>query len=347
MSITSLPETEKKKKKKRHTRSHRAVKAFRYFAARRTLSLFFLLPSVVPLSLALRLGTIMGRIAYYVPGAHRKQGIANLDLAFGEEMSSSELRLLMQGVGVEVSKTALEVLYSLSPQKGQLYTSVTIEGREHLDAALDRGKGVIAITAHLGNFFVIEGKLISEGYPFRYLLKLPKDKGVASVLETKMEEHNIRFILAEPDASSQKKLIRCLRQNEIIGITLDQDQKVGGIPIKVMGQEVSIAPGPAILAKRTDATILPLFIIRQPDNSHKIIVEPPVERIEGASQDRSIVLLTMQLARIIESYIAQYPQQWYWATKPHRHARYHPRLKEVLDQINRGEEEGKVSFSGK
>jgi KDO2-lipid IV(A) lauroyltransferase len=115
-----------------------------------------------------------------------------------------------------------------------------------------------------------------------------------------------------------------------------------------MGQTVSVAPGPAILAKRTDAAILPLFIIRQPDNSHKIIIEPPVERVEDTSQDRSVVLLTMKLARIIESYIAQYPAQWYWATKPHRHTRYHPRLKKALDDLNSGEaEKGKVSFSGK
>lgn len=342
-------DAQKMNRKNGKRRFHRTTKAIRYFVARRMLALFFSLPAVIPLSLAHALSAVIGRIGYYFPGTYRKQAMANLRLAFGEKKSPFELRCLMRQVGVEVTKTVFELVYSLNPQKGQLYASVTIEGREHLDAALRKGRGVIAITAHLGNFFIIEGKLIAEGYPFYWVLKLPKDRGVAGFLETRMVHHGIRFILAEPDASSQKELIRCLRGNKIVGITLDQDQKAGGIPMKIMGQKVSIAPGPAILAKRTGATILPLFIIRQSDNSHKIIIEPPVERVEDMSPEHSVVLLTMKLAQIIESYIIQYPTQWYWATKPHRRARYHPKFKAVIDHITRAEKEKgeEVSLSGK
>ena len=106
------------------------------------LSLFFFLPSVIPLSLAHTLSTIIGRIGYYFPGTYRNQAMANLRLAFGKEKSPSELRHLIRDVGVAVTKTVFEFMYSLNPQKEKLYGSVTIEGSEHLDAALRRGKGV-------------------------------------------------------------------------------------------------------------------------------------------------------------------------------------------------------------
>jgi len=347
LSTAALPqETQKGKKKKRHKRSHRVVKSIRYFIGRRMLTLFFLIPSLIPLTLAHKLSTLIGKIGYYFAGAYRRQVLTNLKLAFGNGKPQSELDGIALKVGIEVTKTVFEFVYSLTPRNRALYTSIVIEGREHLDAALRRGKGVIAITAHLGNFFIMEGKLIAEGYPFHWLLKLPKDRGIASYLKAKMAQYNLQFIRAEPAVVSQKEIIRCLRRNEIVGITLDQNQKEGGIPVRLMGQEIAVAPGPAILANRTDATILPLFIIRRHDNSHKIIIEAPVEKFEDTSKNRAVILLTMKLVQMIESYIHQYPTQWYWVNKLHRHTRYHPRFKELTDSVNGSAEEQEVYSSG-
>lgn len=344
---TQAKEAQKIGKKKRHKKSHRVVKSIRYFIGWRMLKLSFFIPHLIPLSWSLSVCKTIGNIAYYFPGGYRRRALANLKLVFGNSKPHSELNDVARKVGIEVTKGVFELVYSMSPRKRELYTSIMIEGREHLDAALRRGKGVIAISAHLGNFTIMEGKLISEGYPFYWVLKLPKDPVISDYLKTKMAQYNWKFIFAEPTIVSQKEIIRCLRRNEIVGLIVDEDQKAGGIPLKFMGQEIAMAPGPAILAKRTGATLLPMFIIRRDDNSHKIIIEPPIENFEDTSKDRSVILLTMKLARIIESFIHRYPTQWYWVNKVHRHTGYHTRLKRLTDLAIRSTKEGESRSPGR
>ena len=116
-----------------------------------------------------------------------------------------------------------------------------------------------------------------------------------------MEQYNLKFILADPATVSQKEILRTLRRNEIVCLIVDGDQKKGGVPVMLMGQEIAMSPGPAILARRTGATVLPMFIIRQKDNSQKIIIEPPVDVIDDEDQDKAVALLCQKFATIIET----------------------------------------------
>ena len=315
-------------KRRRHSRIHRIVKSIRYFLGRRAIRIFFFIPHIIPFSWALSFSKILVNMVYHIPGIYRRQALTNLKLFFGKNKSYREIKDIARNVSMEATKGFFELAYAVSPRQEELYSSIEIEGIEHLDAALERGKGVIALSAHLGNFTIMGGKLVSEGYPFNMVLKLPHDRGISEFLKLRMEQYNHKFILADPTIESQKEIIRSLRRNEIVCLIADGDQKFGGIPVKLMGQEIAVPPGPAILAKRTGATILPMFIIRQPNDSHKIIIDPPVKVDGDESYNHGIVQLTIKLTRIIENYICQYPTQWYWVNKKHRYNRYRKKLKE-------------------
>ena len=118
-------------------------------------------------------------------GEYRRQALKNLTLYYEKEKSSSEIKKMVEEVGVETTKGAFETIYSVSPRKEELYSTITIEGKERLDTALSKGKGVIALSAHLGNFAVMRGKLISEGYPFYLVLKLSRDPGISQYFKMK------------------------------------------------------------------------------------------------------------------------------------------------------------------
>ena len=320
----------KTEKKQRYKKVRGIAKSARYFIGRKAMLGFFSVPYLIPLSWALRLSKIIVRVGYHFPGVYRRQALSNLKLFFGNKKSYPELRGIARDIGIEATKGAFEVAYSLSPRKEELYSSIDIEGREHLEAALSKGKGVIALSAHLGNFAVMGGKMISEGYPFHQVLKLPKDPGTGRYFKMKMKQYQWKFIEADPIFVSQKKIIRCLRANEIVCLIADGDQKAGGIPVKLMGQEIAMSPGPAILAGKTGAAILPMFIIRQHNNSHKIIIEPEIKMVDDDCQERAVFLLSTKLARTMEKYIHQYPTQWYWVNKKHRYNRYWKKLKNTV-----------------
>lgn len=307
----------KKRVKNHHSRSHRIAKAVRYFIGLRIIKLLFSLPSFLPLTWALSLSKFIVKIGSPFAGEYRRQALENLKLYYGKEKSSSEIQKMVEEIGIDATKGAFETLYSASPRKEEVYSGITIEGKEHLDAALNKGKGVIALSAHLGNFAVMRGKLISEGYPFCLVIKLPKDPGISQYFKMKMEKYNLRFILADPAIVSQKEILRTLRRNEIVCLIVDGDQKRGGVPVMLMEQEIAMPPGPAILARRTGATVLPMFIIRQKDNSQKIIIEPPVDVIDDEDQDKAVALLCQKFAIIIENNIKKHPTQWYWINKKH------------------------------
>ena len=312
-------------------RAKRIAKSIRYFIGRRIVKLVFCLPDVMRLSRALSFSKFIATLGYYLPGEHRRQAFTNLRVFFGKEKSHAELKNMARNIGITATKGAIESVYAVSPRKEELYSSMTIEGKEHLDQALSRGKGVIALSAHLGNFAVMGGKLIAEGYPFHLVLKLPKDPVLSQYFTMKMEQYGLKFIEFKSLSASQKEIVRRLRQNQIVCLIADGDQKAGGIPVDLMGQEVAIPAGPAILATRTGAAILPMFIIRQADDSHKIIIDPPVEISEAESQDRTVALLTVKLVRIIESYIRQYPTQWHWVNKKHHHSHHRKWFRKLDD----------------
>ncbi|MFH0813907.1 MAG: hypothetical protein V2A69_13890, partial [Pseudomonadota bacterium] len=148
---------QKKKRKHRHNRIHRIEKAIRYFFGRRIIKLIFFLPHLMPLSWALSMSKVIVKVGYYFPIEYRRQALANLRLFFGKEKSSAEIKNMARKIGIEIAKGAIESVYSVSHRKEDLHALITIEGREHLEAALGRGKGVIALSAHLGNFAIMGG----------------------------------------------------------------------------------------------------------------------------------------------------------------------------------------------
>ena len=307
----------KKRIKNHHSRTHRIAKAARYFIGLRIIKLLFSLPSFLPLAWALSLSKIIVKIGSPFAGEYRRQALENLKLYYGNEKSSSEIKMMVEEIGIDATKGAFETIYSVSPRHDEVYSKIAVEGKEHLDAALDRGNGAIVISAHLGNFAVMGGKLMAEGYPFHLVLKLSRDPGISEFFKRKMEEYHYNFIVADPVSVSQKEILRTLRRDEIVCLIVDGDQKRGGVPVMLMGQEIAMPPGPAILARRTGATVLPMFIIRQKDNPQKIIIEPPVVVIDDKNQDKAVALLCQKFAAIIETTIKKYPTQWYWINKKH------------------------------
>jgi KDO2-lipid IV(A) lauroyltransferase len=98
----------------------------------------------------------------------------------------------------------------------------------------------------------------------------------------------------------------------LLFVPIDQNFGEGGIFVDFFGRKAATATGPIILAKRTKAAIIPCFIIRQRDDTHKIIFEPPLKLEEGKDEETNILINIQRLTNIIELYIRKYPAEWSW-----------------------------------
>ena len=189
---------------------------------------------------------------------------------------------------------------------------VKITGKEHLDACLARGKGVILVSAHFGNFPLMLGRLSLEGYKAAGIMRPMRDHRAEEFFMAKRRRYNIKTIYSTPRNVCVDNTIKTLRNNELVFLPLDQNFGTSGVFVDFFGSKAATATGPVIFAQRTKACLLPCFIIRQKDDTHEIVFEPAVEMEAGRNSEETILLNVQKLTNVIERYIRKYPAEWGW-----------------------------------
>jgi KDO2-lipid IV(A) lauroyltransferase len=253
----------------------------------------------------------MAFLGYLIARKHRKIALESLSIAFGKEKSAPEIERIAKDCFTFMSKSGVELIY-LMDKPELLKKRVDIVGKEYLDNALAKGKGAILVSAHFGNFPLLLARLSLEGYQTSGIIRYMRDQRAEKIFAAKRQSIGIKTIYNQPRKLCVENCLRTLRNNELLFIPLDQNFGTGGVFVDFFGRKAATATGPVVLAKRTNAVILPCFILRQKDDTHKIIFEPPLTLKEGNNNEETIGLNVQGLTNIIESYIRKYPAEWGW-----------------------------------
>ena len=222
------------------------------------------------------LAEVLGNIAFFVFRRFRIRSSTNIRLAL-DRLDAPEAGDIVRRSLRNFFRSFVEVGCALESSVETLCSEIPISGREYLDAALRKGNGVIALSAHLGNFFLIGTRLAGEGYTTHILINQPKDRGFARLMDEYRWQVRQRTIHARPRREALNQLNVVLRRNEIAVIISDEYRKGNGIPVPLFGRTVHARRGPATLALRTGAAIVPMCMVRQSDDSLKLIIEPELE----------------------------------------------------------------------
>ena len=266
----------------------------------------------LPLKVSYSLAEKIGLFACTILFPYRRRVIKNLRVAFGKEKSEEELAAICKRMSVHMVKGSVELLYSCSPAMEKIFERIRIEGKENLDEALNHGRGVVAVSSHLGNFTLLGRKLEREGYPFHTARKDPKGPRLTRFYRQLEKTYGGRFIYVDPWRESLRCMMSAIRKNEVVCLVADENKRHGGVKVDFFDQRAATAIGPAILALRTGAPIVPIFILREPDDTHTIIIEPQMDCELSGDQDKDVYLIAETFTRIIEGYVKRYPDQWQW-----------------------------------
>jgi len=253
----------------------------------------------------------IGFLAYRFAGKQRQIALNGLNVAFGKDKTKAELEKIAKDSFTIIAKSAVELIF-LMDRPFLVKKRVSIEGREYLDKALAEGRGAILVSAHFGNFPLLLGRLALEGYKAAGIMKPMRDSRVERLFLKKRDKFGVKTIYSMPRDVCVNNTIQALRNNELIFIPIDQNFGTGGVFVNFFGKKAATAVGPVIFAQRTGAVILPCFIIRQPDDTHKIIFEPALNLEEGTSAQDTVLINIQKLTNIIETYIRKYPAEWGW-----------------------------------
>jgi len=270
----------------------------------------------LPRPFALWIGRIFGFLCFITLRRERKRTLKHLRMVSyklhlsGEaQYRDKDIKRIACRVFINLGMNAVELLQMPRLRPENLDRHFKITGRENLDNALSRGKGVIMLTSHLGNWEYMGAYFALKGYkgsviarriyykPYdMFLRKLRSSAGVLSI------DRN----------SSVRRMIKILKGNGILGILPDQDtNKVSGIFIKFLGFSAYTPTGPVALAKSTEAAIVPSFIVRK-NGYHHIYVEEPIRIVDTGNKAETLRINTEQWSGVVEKYVCKYPEQWVW-----------------------------------
>lgn len=285
-----------------------SISRFLAYAGLNTCSLII---KVMPAAWLYGFARNIGSLGYRLAVKQRNIALESLRIAFGQEKTESELAQIAKDCFTLIAKSGVELIF-LMDKPELLKQRVSITGKEYLDAGLSKGKGVILVSAHFGNFPLLLAKLSLEGYRVAGIMRYMRDARVEKTFLAKRERLGIKTIYSQPRNVCVETTIKSLRNNETVFIPLDQNFGTGGIYVEFFGKKAATATGPVILAQRTGASIVPCFIIRQKDDTHRVIFEEPLDLKAGRNSPDTVTAHIQKLTGIIESYIRRYPAEWGW-----------------------------------
>jgi KDO2-lipid IV(A) lauroyltransferase len=259
----------------------------------------------------LAIGEKIGNMLY-VFSRMKTKVVHNLKFAFGDSMSLNRMEEIAGEVLRNFGKNWTELFYSAGPSKNILRGKIRIEGKENLDMALAGGKGVIAVSAHIGNYALIAQKLTMEGYDFVMVVRDLKNRAWSSVYAWGRQLIGFSSITTKPEREFLKNAFKVLSNNGILCLISDENKRRGGIFVDFFGHPASTAPGPAALALRKGAPVIPVFIVRNNDNSHSIIIEKEIKWHPSGDSVCDMRDITSKFTKVIEDYVRKDLSQWLW-----------------------------------
>ena len=254
------------------------------------------------------IGSSLGSLFYVLSKRYRNVALKNLRAAFGHEKSEAEIRKIARQVFKHFTCAAVEFFYFLSLSREQIDAMIDVEGCEHLDKALEGGKGCIVITAHYGNWELLARKLVICGYTTNVIARDSDDPGMTGITTRIRESGGYRvFDKDQPLIGA----LRALKHNEALGILPDQNE-AHGVFVDFFSRPVPTATGPAVFSLKSGAPLLPAFASRMPNGRYKATVYPRIEFTPSGDEQKDIRDLTALINQAIEREIRSNPSQWLW-----------------------------------
>ncbi len=267
------------------------------------------LVSVMPLRLISAVGALLGALGFWLAGGERAKALESLAIAYPEK-TEAERRAIAKACFRHLGRAAGEMLCvrQLDARRAEL-VEWPAEDRARMDAALARGKGVVFVTGHFGNWEVLARHVALEGYPAAVIGKETSDARTTALVERFRHQGKLRVIWRGA-AGAAKDMLRTLRGNAILGLLIDQDTKVQSVWVPFFGRLAKTPRAAADLALRTGAVPMLGFATRVGPCRYRISMHEVA--LPPGDGEADVLELTAALTRGIEAAIRAAPEQWVW-----------------------------------
>lgn len=251
---------------------------------------------------------IMNRIA-----KQKNRGLEQI--MFGLKVSRPEAEELLQKVYRNIGMSAMEMMYMprLCKEKNHIDDYVKIDHPEYLEAAYAEKKGIVGLTAHMGNWEWLGAGLALHGYDTSAIGKKQSDDVLMKMINEYRAMAGQHIFLTGTGGYEMIAAARSMKKNHILGFLSDKDGDKAGVPVLFLNRVFSFPQGPAVFARKFKAPIVPIFVVRNEDGKgHTICVGKHFYYEETGDKERDLLVNSQKMATILEEFIKAHPADWLW-----------------------------------
>jgi lauroyl/myristoyl acyltransferase len=262
----------------------------------------------IPRSWRYLIGTAVGDAVYWAWPSKRKVLQQNMAMVLGSDPGEAVVRNIALKSMRNYLKYLIEFLeLPLLSSADAAIANMKIEGLEHLQDALARGKGVILASAHFGTIEV-GGLRLADFTDVHAVYDSFRPAYLDRLIQRKRREKGINLI----PVSDVRAMLRVLRRGGALTLLFDRPLLPSkGVRVHFFGRETAVPAGPAVLAMKTGATVLPVYMFRHPDKSFESFIFPPVSWTPSGVRERDIQTIMQSLMDTLQSVVCKRPDQWY------------------------------------
>lgn len=264
--------------------------------------------ALLPRKILLRIGCLFGSIVFKFSSHQRIIAYDNIRHSLNLH-DERQVKLYIKRCYQNLGKTVVEFMRFPKTSQKLIQEYVEFEGIHHIENALSLGNGAIILTGHFGNWELLAASISTKIAPLTPIVREIRSPRLNDLVKEYRKKAGYSTIDRN---TGVRDALRCLRSNNLLGIVADVDTTVNGVFVDFFGRPAYTPYSPIVFALKTGAAILPAFIIRQPDGSHKAIIEPPMVLEQTDEKEQDIIENTQKFTKIIETYIRKYPEQWIW-----------------------------------
>jgi KDO2-lipid IV(A) lauroyltransferase len=267
--------------------------------------------AILPLRWSMKAGEILGLLLFYLWGSRRRIAVENLAkiAAKGSISLYAPVEAVIRDNFRNLGKSFAEVIKIYYGCGEKVLESVDIEGAENFRKAQSKGKGILFLTGHCGNWELLALIAVVRLAPLGVVARPMNNPYLNSLVEKVRRRYGNSVIYKK---GALRSIIRIFKDNGCVGILMDQAVvPEEGYIIDFLGKGAWTTKMPAIIARKTGAAPLPAFIHRTV-KGHAIKIYPEVELSHSSDIEEALKEDTRRFSGFLEDYIREHPAEWLW-----------------------------------
>lgn len=267
------------------------------------------LTGVIPPRVNYALMHVMGGLAYTLLSNRRRVLAANLAPVMGKPAGDPALQRAGRSSFRNYARYLYEFLRFPHLSVDQIDRRVILHVSDDFRAARALGKGVIFVSMHFGNMDLTGVAVSKHVVPLTVVGDLVPPQALMDKLVDFRQRKGVRLVYG---ARAPRAILSALKRNEAVGFLVDVGhRRDNGIPVTFFGQRTMFPSGPALLALRTGAPIIPGYGIVCDDNRIHGFSYPPIFVQPTGDKQRDVHECSQRIAACFEDFISRFPEQWY------------------------------------